>query len=94
MTSVGTMLGALLMMLTMAFVVRGQQLARLQSQETLRHFREDAKTVQFLLYSRHADRGQLEAGMSHSRDALARFAILDNLEWQRQPVVRHLRSGQ
>lgn len=90
MTSVGTALGVVLLTLTMAFVVRGQQLARLESQETLRHFRDDARTVQFLLYSRHADRGQLEAGMSHSRDALGRFAILDNLEWQRQPAVLNL----
>ena len=59
--------------------LRGHQLAQLEAQETLRSFREDAATVQFLLYSRNADRSRLDEGMRRCRSALDRFTMGANL---------------
>ncbi len=89
-TSVGTMFGAVLLLLAMAFLLRGQRLAQLEAEQTLARFRDDARTVQFLLYSRNADRGQLEEGMRRCRTALARFEVLDNAQWLTAPAVRNL----
>jgi eukaryotic-like serine/threonine-protein kinase len=90
MTSVAVMLGIVLAALASALAVRGRQLAGLEAQETLRQFRADARDVQFLLYSRHADRGRLEDGIQRSRAALGRFAILDNAAWHESALVGRL----
>jgi serine/threonine protein kinase/Tfp pilus assembly protein PilF len=92
-TSVAPMLGVLLGVLTLALWLRGRQLAHLETQETLRQFRDDAATVQFLLYNRHADRGQLDEGMRRCKDALDRFAILDDVRWYDAPAVQHLSAA-
>ena len=89
-TSVALMGGAVLVLLGLGFYFRGEQLARLEAEQTLGRFRDDAKTVQFLLYSRHADRGQLEEGMRRCRTTLAHFAVLDDAVWDQAPAVRHL----
>lgn len=89
-TSVALMLGVVLGVLTVALWLRGQQLARLEARESLRQFREDAATVQFLLYSRNVERGSLDDGMRRCRAALDRFAILGDPLWHEAPAVRQL----
>jgi serine/threonine protein kinase/regulator of sirC expression with transglutaminase-like and TPR domain len=89
-TSVAAMFGAVVFTLALAFLLRGQQLGRLEAEQKLGRFRADARAVQFLLYSRHADRGQLEEGMRRCRDTLAQFAVLDDPQWDAAPAVRYL----
>jgi serine/threonine protein kinase/tetratricopeptide (TPR) repeat protein len=89
-TGVGTMFMTVLLVLAMAFAVRSQQLARFESQDALRRFREEARTAQFLLYNRNADPAQLEEGMSRCKEALAPFQVLDNPDWLGSPVVHNL----
>ena len=92
-TSVALLLGVILGTASVAFAARGQQLARLQAEESLRQFQGDVRTAQFLLYSRHADHRQLDEGMTHCRSALRRFEILDNPNWQQLSAARHLREA-
>jgi serine/threonine protein kinase/tetratricopeptide (TPR) repeat protein len=90
MTTLGLMLGVFLVALTAILVLRNRQLASLEAQETLRRFRADAKSVQFLLLSRHADRGRLEEGMRQCESALGHFAALDHPHWLDSDTVRRL----
>src|SRR5258708_21397184 len=53
-TSVGVLLGTLLVALTASFVVRGQRLDRLQAVEGLHQFDDDMKTAQILPYRRNS----------------------------------------
>jgi serine/threonine protein kinase/Tfp pilus assembly protein PilF len=89
-SSVGAMLAVVLGLVVSGFHMREEQLARLEAQETLAQFRAEARTVQFLLYSRHADRAQLSEGMDHCKAALAHFAILDHADWLAAPAVHNL----
>jgi serine/threonine protein kinase/Tfp pilus assembly protein PilF len=89
-TSISILLGTLILVLTTAFVMRGRRLVRLEAQESLGQFQEEMQTAQFLLYSQHADRSQLEDGMSQCRATLARFDILDNPHWSESSQVRAL----
>jgi serine/threonine protein kinase/Tfp pilus assembly protein PilF len=93
-TSVALMLGMVLGVLALALWLRSRQLARLEAEETLRQFRADATSVQFLLYSRNADRGQLDDGMRRCRSTLAHFAILDNPDWWGAPAVQQLTAAE
>jgi serine/threonine protein kinase/tetratricopeptide (TPR) repeat protein len=89
-TSVAVTLGVFLVLLGATLVLRSRQLAQHEAQATLRQFREDARSVQFLLYSRNADRCRLAEGMDRARATLAHFAILDDPQWQEAPRVTHL----
>jgi len=71
-------------------LLRGQRLAQLEAQETLNRFRENARTVQFLLNARSLDRDQLDEGIELGRQALANYQVLGNATWQEQPALRHL----
>jgi len=89
-TSVGVLLGTLLVALTASFVVRGQRLDRLQAVEGLHQFDDDMKTAQILLYGRHSDPRQLDEGLTLARATLGRYQVLENSGWREQPAVRHL----
>jgi serine/threonine protein kinase/Tfp pilus assembly protein PilF len=89
-TSLGVMFGVLLAAVLGVLALRGEQVARLEAREILQQFRADATTAQFLLYSRHADRGQLEQGMQRCEQALARFGTLTDPDWFESAVVRRL----
>jgi serine/threonine protein kinase/tetratricopeptide (TPR) repeat protein len=89
-TTVSLVLGALLLALATAFVVRGQRLGRLQAVDGLHQFEEDRKTAQVLLYGRNADRQQLEEGIRFANATLARYQVLENRAWRDAPGVRLL----
>ncbi|MFL5243389.1 MAG: protein kinase domain-containing protein [Gemmataceae bacterium] len=90
MTTVGFVLGAVLVALTVSFIIRGQRLGQLQASENLHQFDDDMKTAQVLLYGRNSDAHQLDGGFAAARATLARYHVLDNAAWREQSAVRYL----
>jgi len=89
-TTIISLLGGLLLLLASAIVFRDRQLARFEAGATLQHFQDEMNTAQFQLYSRHADRAQLEDGIERCRHTLGLYEVLDNHRWHELPAVRHL----
>jgi serine/threonine protein kinase/Tfp pilus assembly protein PilF len=89
-TTIATVLGAALLALATVFVVRDRKLAHFEASALFQRFQEEAQDVQFKLYSRHADRGQLQEGIDRCLGALGRLQVLDNPQWRQLPGVRNL----
>src|SRR5262249_16559711 len=83
-----------LLVLGALFVVRGRQLARAEArtkaQTTWAEFQEEARTAQFLLYTRTAEPEQLRVGAERAETALAHYRILQDDAWPQGEAVRHL----
>jgi serine/threonine protein kinase/tetratricopeptide (TPR) repeat protein len=89
-TSVALSLGAILVLLAAFLAQRSQVLARVQMVDGWHQFEEEQKTALTQLYSQHADRQQLEEGMTQARSTLGRYQVLDKAAWREAPAVRLL----
>ncbi|HKB40911.1 MAG TPA: serine/threonine-protein kinase, partial [Gemmataceae bacterium] len=92
--SAGALLTACAVVLFLLFAAlsnRDRRLEAYQSADTFRHFREEARTVQFhILSGRTTDRAELDEGVSRCQALLARYRVLDDPAWQQAPAVRPL----
>jgi tetratricopeptide (TPR) repeat protein len=86
----GFALVAAILLLTLAifFELRGRQLARWQARETLSLFEDERAQAQALiLRTRSADEEQVQEGRRQGLQALERYQVLKNPQWQELPAV-------
>jgi eukaryotic-like serine/threonine-protein kinase len=88
--SVAVLALALIGTLASALVLHQDRLASYQAVDTLNRFRADLHNAQFLLYSRSPSQHQLDQGIDQCRQALARYQVLGNADWQTRAEVRNL----
>src|SRR5262249_37187161 len=86
---VGTVGAGLLLALVLVVVARGQRLQRLEALDSLEQFRGDLRRVQFLFLNNPAgDPDRFDEGRQLCRNMLARYHVLDGVDWQNSPLVR------
>lgn len=79
-----------LMALTLAFILRGERLARLEVRGRLARFESEARDAQYFMTLRAEDRRHERAAVDSSRRALSRFGALDDPAWWRSASVGRL----
>ncbi len=88
--SLGTAAGVALLLLALAFVGRGQRLARLDALGAHQQFQGELRTARFLLNVQTGDPEELRAGLAEGRRALDRYGAADSSAWREQAAVRFL----
>jgi serine/threonine protein kinase/Tfp pilus assembly protein PilF len=89
-TAVGLVLSTILVVMIGSYLAHERRLARLQAVDDLHQFDDAMKSAQVVLYSRYADRQQLDEGLGLARTALGRYGVLENPEWREAPAVYQL----
>jgi serine/threonine protein kinase/Tfp pilus assembly protein PilF len=89
-TTVAVVAATILLAMTTAFVIRGDQLRRLQARESLAAFEKEVAAAQILLYDRNADQRQLAEGVAKCQQALERYDVVGNSSWRDTNAVAAL----
>ncbi|MBI3469333.1 MAG: protein kinase, partial [Planctomycetes bacterium] len=79
-----------LLVVALAWSVRGRQLDRLVATDSLGRFQEEVRTLQFLLNTPDPDRDQLDERITSTRNCLAQYRVLDDPAWDSGPLVSSL----
>jgi serine/threonine protein kinase/tetratricopeptide (TPR) repeat protein len=92
-TSAAVLATVLLAGLGILFVLRGERLSRLEAASSFAQFGEDMREARVLfLDAPTASKARLGEIAGACRQALARYHVLDNPQWQDQPAVQRLPS--
>ena len=89
-TRVGLAAGVLLTLLTAGLLWRGEQVARYESADRLKGFRDDLASARLLLGARAADVDERIAGRQAAQRALDRYHVDADGRWRDQPSFRRL----
>jgi serine/threonine protein kinase/Flp pilus assembly protein TadD len=73
---------------------RDAQAAHWKAAEALERFEREARAAQLDVYARGGEPGQLERGLTATRQALDRYHVLDDSNWRDRPEVAHLSRAQ
>jgi serine/threonine protein kinase len=93
-TSVALLSLVLISTLVACVVMRGHSLARYHALDQRQQFQEEMRNAQFLLYGRNADKGKLDQGIEQCREALDRYQVLQNPDWEKLPHIRNLPAAE
>jgi eukaryotic-like serine/threonine-protein kinase len=89
-STIGCLAAVLVIFLGTAIVLRDRRLAQFEAAQTFNSFQEKARTAEFKLLSRHAEKDQLASGIENCLGALALYQIMNNADWRKQSAVSQL----
>jgi serine/threonine protein kinase/Flp pilus assembly protein TadD len=89
-TSLVIFLGFMALAVFAGMFAQVQQQAKLEAIVSLAQFREEASTVRYLLNTRVFDRERRARAVGLGSEALKRYEVPDNPEWQARPLVSSL----
>ena len=89
-TRVGVAAGVLVLLLSFGLFWRGEQVARYESADRLKGFRDDLGTARLMLGARAEDLDQRAEGREAARRAVDRYGVDADGRWRDQPSFRRL----
>ena len=92
-TSVALLSIGLIAAVASGFLIRQHDLTRLEVTDSFRRLIDEVGWAEVLLSSRDADSVQIEEGTALCRAVLGRYRVLDDLSWDRGPLLRPLGVG-